>query len=317
VRSAPRRSQSAFLRESLDNSITRSLAVAVGAAGAAIALVASANAGIERTDDRGVTIRLEAPAQRLVALAPNLTELVFAAGAGERLVGAARFSDFPPEARPIPRVGDAARIDLERIVALRPQLVLGWKSGNQAGDIERLGRLGYAVFVTEPARLADIPRLVRVIGVLAGTARTAERAAAGFEQEIQALRARFAARPKVRVFYEVWHRPLITVNGAHVISGVIELCGGENVFARAPVLTPTVSLEALAAAHPEVILGGTGPDDGDAFARQWRESALSMLRTVPALHVNPDHLQRSTLRVVEGARVVCDHLEKIRSRRGQ
>ncbi|MBM3356891.1 MAG: cobalamin-binding protein [Betaproteobacteria bacterium] len=277
--------------------------------------VPAAAAGIELADDRGVLVRLSAPARRIVALAPHLAELAFAAGAGDRLVGVARFSDHPPQAGTIAQIGDAARVDLERIIALKPGLILGWRTGNQAGDLERLGRLGYAVFVTEPARLPDIPRVLRAIGALAGTGATAERAAAAFENEMRALRARYGARPGVRVFYEVWHRPLITVNGAHIISGVIEICGGENVFARAAVLTPTISLEALAAARPEVALGGAGADDAGAFARRWAEGPLAALRGVPALHVNPDHLQRSTPRILEGARAVCAHLEQVRKNR--
>ncbi|OGA23022.1 MAG: hypothetical protein A3I02_16730 [Betaproteobacteria bacterium RIFCSPLOWO2_02_FULL_67_26] len=267
------------------------------------------------TDDRGKTVTLARPAQRIVALAPSLSELAFAAGAGGRLVGVARYSDYPPEARKIPQVGDAARVDFERVAALKPDLILAWRSGNSPSDVERLERLGYPAFVSEPARLADVPRVLRAVGALSGTAPEAGKAAAGFEREIAALRARHAKAAGVRVFYQIWHRPLLTVNGAHIISDVIWLCGGHNVFADVAQLTPNVSIEAVITAKPEVILGGGSAGGKKEFAAQWRVTAIEPLRRLPAYYINPDHIQRQTPRIVEGARAVCAALEKVRSNR--
>ncbi len=275
----------------------------------------AAAAGIALADDRGGTVVLAAPAQRIVTLAPHLAEIVFAAGAGERLVGVARFSDYPQAAQRLPQVGDGSRVDLERIVALKPDLILAWKSGNQAGDIARLERLGFAVFVTEPARLADIPRLLRAVGTLAGTAPAAEQTINKFNNEINELRNSYGRRSALRVFYEIWHRPLLTVNGHHIISDVISLCGGRNVFAAAPVQTPVVSVEAVLAARPEVILGGGSAGDGTEFAAQWQASAVKALRELPAFYVNPDTIQRQTPRIVEGVRAICEHLESVRRNR--
>lgn len=276
---------------------------------------ASAAQPVSVVDDRGKTIALAGPAQRIVALAPSLAELAFAAGAGGRLVGVARFSDFPPAVRAIPQVGDAARVDLERVVALRPDLILGWKSGNSAADVDRLEGLGYPAYVSEPARLADIPRLLHAIGFLAGTLPAAGAAAAEFEREIRALRSRHARARKVRVFYLIWHRPLLTVNGAHLISDVITVCGGENVFADVNLLTPPVTLEAVIAARPEVILGGASAGGEKEFAGQWRASSVPPLADLPAYYVNPDIIQRQTPRVVEGAKAVCSALERVRKER--
>ncbi len=264
------------------------------------------------TDDRGRTVTLSRPAQRIVTLAPSLAELAYAAGAGGRLVGVARFSHFPPAARDIPQIGDAVHVDFERIVTLKPDLVLAWRSGNSAADIERLERLGYPAYVSEPRRLGDIPRQLRAIGALAGTAPDAEKAAAGFEREIEGLRKRHASARKVRVFYEIWRKPLMTVSGAHLISDVIALCGGENVFADVAQLTPTVSLEAVIAAKPEAILGGGSADGEKEFTDQWRASAVQPLRDLPAYYVNPDRIQQATPRIVEGARAVCSALEQVR-----
>lgn len=289
-------------------------------AGEALALCcamvwAAALHAVEVSDDRGMAVRLDAPAARIVTLAPHLAEIVFAAGAGAKLVGVAHFSDFPGHAQRLPRVGDAARVDPESILLLKPDLVLAWKSGNQAGDIARLEALGLRVFVTEPVRLADVGRLIRAVGALAGSVLSAHEAAASFEREIAALRAQFSARPAVRVFYEIWHRPLLTVNGQHMISDVIALCGGINVFGAAPLLTPSVSLESVLAARPQAIVGGGSAAAERDFRARWHDYEFAELRGVEFVHVPPDEIQRATPRIAAGARVICDALERIRVNR--
>ena len=273
-------------------------------------------AEITATDDRGRTVTLPAPAQRIVAMAPSITELAYAAGAGARLVGVARYSDYPAAAKAVPQVGDASRIDLERVLSLKPDLVIGWKSGNQVADVDRLEKLGFKVYVVEPATLAAIPQLLRAVGSLAGTGAIAQIAADEFERSIAALRERYGARSKVRVFYEIWHTPLMTVNGRHMINDVIGLCGGSNIFAGLPTLTPVVSLEGVIALQPEVVLGGSSATAPDEFAAQWRSyQGFEKLRNVNAMFVDPDHIQRQTPRILEGAQTVCEHLEKIRANR--
>ena len=241
-------------------------------------------------DDRGRTLVLPLPARRIVSLAPSITELVYAAGAGDQLVGVASYSDYPPMARGVAQIGDASRVDVERVLSLRPDLVIGWRSGNHAADIARLERFGFPVFVAEPATLAAIPQLLRAIGVLAGTAATARVAASGFERGIEALRKRYGARGDVRVFYEIWHEPLMTVNGAHMISDVIRLCGGSNVFAELAPLTPVVALEGVLAARPEVVLGGgsatrgkNSPRNGNAIAFTPRYAMCRRCTWIPTL----------------------------------
>lgn len=273
-------------------------------------------ADIVITDDRGKAMTLSAPAQRIVTLAPSIAELAYAAGAGERLVGVARFSDYPPAVKDIPRIGDASRVDLERVLSLKPDLIIGWKSGNQTADIERLEQLGFRVFVIEPATLAAIPRLLRSLGRLAGSEVAAAGTAEKFERAIAELRERYGSRPRVRVFYEIWHQPLMTVNGRHMINDVIRLCGGSNVFAAVQSLTPVVSLESVIAAQPEVVLGGSSAITAEEFAAQWRRyEGFVKLRGVKAMFVNPDWIQRQTPRILEGAQTVCEHLDRIRSRR--
>ncbi len=270
-------------------------------------------ARVEVQDDRGKTLRLAVPATRIIAIAPHLTEIAFAAGVGAKLIAVSRFSDYPPEAKRLPRVGDGARVDIERILMLKPDLVLAWRSGNQAGDITRLERLGIPVWVSEPARLADIARLLRDTAQLAGDAASGERAASDFERELTQLRELASVverrnRQSPRVFYEIWHQPLLTVNGAHMISDVITLCGGVNVFADVPMLTPAVSLESVLAARPNMVLGGGSANGESDFRARWARMPLPALRVVAAHYIPPDSIQRQSPRILDGIRAICARL---------
>lgn len=199
---------------------------------------ASAGPAVRMIDDRGKEIVPALPAARVISLAPHLTELVFAAGAGGRLAGADSFSDHPVAAVRLSRVGHFKRLDFERIAQLRSDLVIAWRSGNRAGDIAQLEALGLPVFISEPQRLPDIPWLLRAIGTLAGSAGPAESAAREFEQELSDLARRYGSGHPVSVFYQIWHEPLMTVNEEQLINEAIKLCGGRNIFAGAPALAP-------------------------------------------------------------------------------
>lgn len=262
-------------------------------------------------DTRGVEVRLEQPARRIIALTPHLTELVHAAGAWKQLVGVARFSNYPPEARQLPVVSDAGNFDFERILALKPDLVLAWRSGTPVGAVARLEQLGIPVFVSDAVRLADIGRSVEAIATLAGTLAESASARVEFDGRLQALWRRKPARDPVRVFYEIWPRPLMTVNGTHVISDVITLCGGVNVFGDSRPFTPEVSREAVIAARPEVVLGGGSADTAAGFAARWAAQPPP-LNGIPAFYITPDLIQRPTPRLLEGAWRVCAHLDAVR-----
>lgn len=289
---------------------------ALTALAAAVFIWSAASAqSVTIPDDRGRTVRLDAPAQRIVTLSPHLTELVFAAGAGSRLVGVPLFSDYPDAARAVPNIGDSTRVDTERVLSLRPDLVLAWKSGNAAADVARLERLGLIVYVSEAERLHDVARALRAVGRLAGTAAAAEREAAAFERDIARLKAHHADRAELRVFYPIWHRPLLTVSGRHVISDVLAVCGGVNVFHDAALLTPSISLEALLAARPQVVLGGSSAVTPDDFVAQWRRQPVSDLKQLPVKYVSPDLMQRATPRLAQGVAAVCAALDEVRAGR--
>ena len=269
---------------------------------------------VQITDDRGVTMRLAQPARRIITLAPHLTELVFAAGAGGRLAGVARFSNYPAAAQRLPVVSDAGQFDTEGLLALQPDLVLAWKNGTPDAVVARLENAGLPVFVSGAARLEDIAHSMTAIATLAGTLAEGARARETFSAGLQALRARRSDAAPVRVFYEIWPRPLMTVNATHVISDVIALCGGVNIFGGLRPLTPEVSREALLAARPEVVLGGSSAETAAGFAARW--SALPFpLGKLPAHHMEPDLIQRPTPRLLEGARLVCKHLDAARAAR--
>ncbi|MBS0553416.1 MAG: cobalamin-binding protein, partial [Proteobacteria bacterium] len=210
-----------------------------------------AHAAVDLTDDAGHQLHLERPAQRIVSLAPHVTELLFAAGAGSKVVGVVQHSDYPPEATRLPQVGSHTRVDLEAVAALKPDLVIAWKSGNRDTQLDRFSALGIPVYVNEPRSLEAVAQSLEQFGRLAATEAAANAAAAGFRQRQSALAARYRERPPVRLFYQIWNAPLMTINDEQVISDAIRLCGGVNVFGGLKQLAPRISTEAVLAANPE------------------------------------------------------------------
>jgi len=272
-----------------------------------------AEAAVAVLDDGGREVRLAQPARRIVSLAPHVTELLFSAGAGDRIVGVVEYSDYPPAARQLPRVGAYNAVDMERILALRPDLVVAWASGNPPALIEQLRELGLTVFLSEPRELEDVASNLERLGRLAGTGATARAAANVFRQRLRALREHYAGRAPVSVFYQIWHRPLMTVNGEHLISKVIRLCGGRNVFADLPALVPKLEMEAVLAADPQAIVAGVREPGDEAWRQDWRRwRQLRAVREGHLISVPADLLQRHTLRILDGAEQLCAALERVR-----
>ena len=273
---------------------------------------------VEVVDDSGARVVLAASAKRIVSLAPHLTELLYAAGAGDRIVGAVQFSDFPDAAKSIPRVGDVAMLDIERIVLMRPDLVVAWWHVTPELQLDKLRAFGIAVYYSEPRKLADIPRALTDLGKLVGTEPAARDAAATFEARADRLRGSFAGRSKVPVFLQIWSAPLLTVNGEHLISDVIRLCGGTNVLADLAPLVPTVSAEAVIAAHPEAIVTtrDTPTADGAEELALWRKlTQLPATARGNLIVLDSDTISRQSPRILEGAEALCDRIEGVRTRR--
>lgn len=274
--------------------------------------------GVSVEDDTGQRLTLAVPAGRIVSLAPHLTELLFDAGAGDRVVGVSAYSDHPAAARALPQVGDSAMLDLERIVSLRPALLALWASGTPAGQQARLRSLGVPVFHSEIRQASQIPQTLRRLGELAGTADVAEDAARRFEREWQSLRDTYAGRMPLRVFFQIWHQPLMTVNQAHLIDEALRACGAVNVFASLPALTPVVEPESVLAAAPDAIVVASRDRRGSTELEVWQRLDARRGRQAAALLVvDPDRLSRPTTRFVDGTRDLCTLLDDVRAgRRG-
>ncbi|MBB3005708.1 cobalamin-binding protein [Cupriavidus alkaliphilus] len=279
-----------------------------------------ASATVSVIDDAGQTVSLAQPARRVVSLAPHVTEMLFAAGGGDRIVGTVNYSDYPPQAREIARVGDNKALDLERIAALRPDLIVVWRHGNAQKQADRLRALGIPLFYSEPRRLAAIPDNIEKLGTLLGTEATARRAADGFRQQVETLRKTYAARPPVTVFYQVWQQPLMTLNGQHLVSDMLALCGGRNLFAAEAPLVPTVSVEAVIAGNPEAMvtagMGATRSDQPLPDFEMWRRwKQVTAVARNNLFVIDGDLLNRAGPRVVQGAAQMCKDLDTARSRR--
>jgi len=283
---------------------------------AALLAGVAAASGIRLTDDAGRMLVLPHPAQRVVSLAPHLTELMFAAGAGSHLVGTVEFSSYPEAAKGIPRIGDSALLDLERIVALKPDLILVWQHGNAQRQLDKLLSLGIPVFYNQPDRLTDVARSIEKLGRLAGTEAIASAVARAFVAREAELRKRYAARPPVRVFYQIWEKPLMTINNDHLISDVIHLCGGQNVLGDLKQLVSVISTEAVLEADPEVIAGATAEPNMRDNLDNWKVwPRILAVKRDNLFVIHTDLVSRHTPRVLDGAQQMCENLDKARSRR--
>lgn len=283
---------------------------------ATVALLPAAHAELVFKDDTGREIRLKAPAKRIITLAPHATELLYAAGAGDRLIGTVDYSDFPPAAKKIPRVGSYDRFDLEAISALKPDLIIAWETGNPAAQVEKLKALGLTVYVTQPNRMEDVAGQLEQLGRLAGTEATANAAAAQFRQRLETLRRSNAGKPKIRVFYQIWVTPLMTVGGPQIITSAIQLCGGENVFGNLAQMAPVVSVEGVLAADPEAIVATGMGDARPDWLNDWNKwPRMTAVKRGNLFHIHPDLMQRHTPRILDGAEKLCADLDVARSRR--
>ena len=277
-----------------------------------------AQAAITVLDDDGKPVTLQKPAQRIISLAPHVTELLFAAGGGSRIAGAVSYSDYPEEAKRIPRIGDNRMIDIERVAALRPDLVVVWMHGSSQRQIGQLRALGIPIYHSEPRRLADIPDAVRRLGKLLGTDAAAEAQARQLEGKLAALAKRYAGRAPVRTFYQVWDKPLYTLNGAHIVSDAIRLCGGEHIFASMKVTAPVVDIESVLQRDPEAIFSTAARSDDDGGIGIWRSfTTMTAVRQANLFRVDGNLLNRAGPRMIDGAAALCEHLETARQRKAK
>jgi iron complex transport system substrate-binding protein len=277
-------------------------------------LMATAHAGtVAVTDDDGRQLTLPGPAKRIVSLAPHITELLFAAGAGDRIVGTVEYSDYPEPAKQIERIGNHSAIDMERLAALQPDLIIAWQSGNPKQALKKLEQMGYTLFYSEPRTIDDIASTMIRFATIAGTRAVAAKEVKQFRHQYEQLKVEYAGKAAVTVFYEIWNQPMMTVNGQHLISEVIRLCGGQNVFADLDKLAPNVGIEPVLAADPDVIIASSNDGKAPDWLFDWKRwPDLGAVRYGNLFYVNWNHINRHSPRILKGVRDVCELLETAR-----
>ena len=270
-------------------------------------------ADIRLVDDNGDELVLAQPAQRIISLAPNITEVLFHIGAGAQIVGADEYSNYPEAAKQIQRVNNHAAANYELILSLKPDLVIAWQSGNGDKIIDPLRKLGFPVFVVETREIDQIPALFHRFGQLSGHETIAQQRIDNFTQRLHSLRHAQADKAVVRTFYQIWHEPLITLNGQHMVSDIIRLCGGVNVFADAVPLVPYINIESIVAADPEVIIAGGSEQDQPDWLGRWQQwSGISAVQNQHIYLIPADLMQRHSIRILDGAEMMCDYLDRAR-----
>jgi len=282
---------------------------------AALVLAAVARAdepALRLVDDGGHEVVLAHPARRIVALAPHLTELVYAAGAGNQLVAVGKYSDFPPEALAKPVISDAFAVNYEALTQLKPDLILVWGSGTPERTRAKLRTLGIPVYEIEIRNVAGLADTLRSIGRLAGTEGVAQARAQAVTSDWAALKASYAGRGPVRVFFQLWDAPLMTLNGQHLISSAISACGGTNVFAELPTLTATVSWEVAVQRDPELVMTAGSPSEPAKPGRWGTFTQVSATRHAQFGRIEGDLIARSGPRFVDGARELCVAIDRAR-----
>lgn len=265
------------------------------------------------TDDTGTRIVLPAPASRIVSLSPGATEMLFAAGAGDKVIATVEYADEPAAARRIPRIGDAAAIDMERLVALRPDVVIIWPGGGNAAQIAKIARLGVPLYRQEVDALRDLPQSLRRLGVLAGTSGVAESNARSLEQRLNAIEHQYAGGRRLTVLLQVWNHPIYTVGATQIMSDALRLCGARNVFDDLKVPGPAVDVEAVIARDPDVIVAAAPRGAGAAWLADWKRFPdLRAVRADRLIAFEDDGFSRLGPSVVSATEGLCRVLTRAR-----
>jgi iron complex transport system substrate-binding protein len=278
---------------------------------------ASVAAQVKAIDDEARTVELPKPAQRIVSLAPHITEQLFAMGAGPHIVGTTDYADYPAEAKAIPRLGRAGSVDLERVTAARPDLIVVWGSGFPPAVIDALKRLGVPVYVSEPGAIESIAASMERLDLLTA-APEASAVAAAFRGRVGALRARYAQRRQVAVFYQIWSEPLMTLGGRHVLTEAIRICGGRNVFEDLAPIAPQVSIEAVIAAQPEIIVTAEPERRPSGALDRWRRfPQLPAVARNQLVTLDADRINRHTPRMLDELELLCRVIDAARGPPGR
>ena len=291
-------------------------------------------AALTVTDDTGQRVTLAHPALRIISLAPGATEMLFAAGAGDRLIATVNFSDEPAAAKRVPRIGDVTAVDMERLVALHPDVVVVWPGGGNPAQIEQIAQSGIPIYRQQVNRLADLAPSLRRLGALTSDAGVAEQAARTVSTELARIARDYggggrhpagipaAATPAAgsppTVLLEVWNRPIYTVGGTHLMSDALTSCGFRNVFGDLKELGPIIDTEAVIARNPDIIVAAAPPGEGASWLAEWRRfGSLSAVRAGRLIAFEDQGLSRLGPSVVIATEALCKALAATEaSRRG-
>lgn len=274
-----------------------------------------AAAPITVVDDFARRVTLDAPAERIISLSPHNTENLFAAGAGDKIVGVGEYSDYPPAALAIPSVGSHAQVNLEAVIALAPDLIVAWQTGGNREALKKIEQLNYPVYYSEPRSFEDIIENIEELALLAGSTSRIHPPAADLRQELAAVGTRFGTKSIQRVFYQVWSDPLITLNGEHFISRVLELCGAENAFADLAIIAPRISIESVIHANPDIIITGRVGDLPPDLTMWKKWQSITAVKRGNFIAVDSGVMHRHTARMIMGIRTLCEEIDRVRQRR--
>ncbi|HEX4918876.1 MAG TPA: cobalamin-binding protein [Limnobacter sp.] len=266
-------------------------------------------------DDTGqpVCIRSAVPVKRVLSLSPHLTEIAAYVGGVGQLLAVDDSSNHPNEVVKLPRIRQPWLASTESLLAYKPDLVLAWQSGISQTAVAQLRAAGVPVFVSEPTSVQAVAENMVAVAKLMGHWPAQAQKIDAWRAKMASLQTTHAGKLPVRVFYQVWHQPLMTLGGKHLVTEILAMCGGRNVFADQPGLSPTVNLETVISRKPSVILASGGAESETALKIQW-----STWRSIPAVamgHVHtlpPDLLVRQGPRLLEATERICGLLDSVR-----
>ncbi len=273
-----------------------------------------ADTSIQVVDDEGSVFEFSQPVKRIVSLAPHITELLFAAGATTQIVGTVSHSDYPQAAKKIPLVGAYNRVDIERIMSKDPDLIVAWSGGNSVDQLNKLKSLGFKVFISEPKQFMDVAENIRSMGRFMATEKKAEFVAEKFISDLKQLKKDYPETEPVRIFYQVWNEPLMTITDRHLIGQVIAFCSGINVFGGLSTLAPRVSIEAVIEKNPDVIIAGM-TKNRDSWLKDWDKwQVINAVKNNHVYAIDAALVIRQTPRILQGTRKMCEILNKVRNK---
>ena len=276
-------------------------------------LVSNVALSFEIIDDENNTVMFDGPVERVISLSPHATELLYKAGATNQILATVSYSDFPEAAKALPRIGSYKKLDLESVIKLKPDLIVAWKSSGSLDQVNELERLGYKIYFSEPKDFKGIAENIIKFGRILGTGNIAAERANSFLNELNTLKLTYKNLKPVSVFYQVWNNPLMTINKDHLITNVIDLCGGRNVFGELFARAPRVSIESVILKNPQVIIIGMS-DNRKGWVKEWYKwDVLQAVKEKHVYTVNADYIVRQGPRVLKGAKKVCEILENVRN----